>query len=99
MGLNHTVLITFQRALSSQESSEIVRDALALKNEIPEIQDLRCGVDIGLCSESGKSFSLSATFASIETYKTYQSHPVHQQFIEKHIKPLLAERRAIQYEI
>jgi hypothetical protein len=97
--INHTVLITFQRQLSAIEQSAIIEAARNMKSKIMEIRDMRFGVDIGLSSEPGNSFSLTATFDSIEGYKTYQTHPVHQEFIEKHIKPLLAERRAIQYEI
>jgi len=99
MTVNHSVIVTFQRPLTDSEAREILKDAFAMKSEIKEIQHLRCGMDIGLSGEPNKSFSLTATFDGSESYKTYQSHPVHVQFITRHIKPLMSDRRAIQYEI
>ena len=99
MPIQHVVLITFNRQLSHDEANHLLQAAKVMKNVIPEIIDLRCGVDIGLSGVPGMMFSLTATFKDTESYLTYQNHDCHKEFIERHIKPVLADRKAVQFEI
>jgi len=98
MPVQHVVVITFNRELTHDEQQSLLQDARAMKNAIMHILDLKCGIDMGLNGTPGKMFSLAATFDSKEAYVTYQTHPVHQEFISKHIKPVMAERKAVQFE-
>ena len=99
MPIQHVVIITFTRQLSQIESDHLIQDARAMTSEIPQIIDLKCGVDMGLSGSPGGMFSLTATFNDVEAYQTYQNHAVHQSFISRHIKPVMAERKAVQFEI
>jgi hypothetical protein len=98
MPVQHLVVITFSRELTHDEQQSLLKDANALKTAITEILDLKCGIDMGLNGTPGKMFSLTATFDSKEAYVTYQTHLVHQEFISKHIKPVMADRKAVQFE-
>ena len=98
MPIHHTVIITFTRNLTAEESSELLEAAHAMKARIPAILDIKCGLDLGLSGSAGIMFSLLATFADIHAYEEYRTHPVHVKFIENHIKPVLVDRKAVQFE-
>jgi hypothetical protein len=45
------------------------------------------------------AFAVVADFDSVQDYLVYRDHPVHREVIEQHIRPIMATRAAVQYEI
>ena len=98
--INHVVILTLSRRVTSLERVNILNAAHNMKEGMPFIRSLECGFDAGIAGDENSSFSLTAKFDSKGCYLEYAKHPLHLNFIEKHIKPILAVdgRRAIQYE-
>jgi Stress responsive A/B Barrel Domain len=56
------------------------------------------GDDVGL-REGNADTALVADFPDAEAYQRYAQHPVHQAIIDEHVRPHLAARSAVQYEV
>jgi hypothetical protein len=92
----HVVLFRWKPETTDAEK-QAVRDALqALPAEIPCIRVYRFGDDAGL-AEGNFDFSVVADFDSQEDYREYAGHPAHQALIQDKLRPILAERVAVQY--
>mgnify|MGYP003353802023 CR=1 FL=1 len=65
MPIQHNVIISFNRNLSPEESRELVEAGYDLRLSIPDVLDIRCGLDIGLTGSAGLMFTLSAVFPDI----------------------------------
>ncbi len=54
------------------------------------------GSDAGL---DGGNYDLAivADFDDIESYRTYRDHPAHRKVIDERIRPILADRAAVQH--
>lgn len=68
-----------------------------LKNSIPEIIKIECGLNINK-SDSAYDISLYSLFDSIEKLKIYQNHPQHRQVAE-FISRVVARRVVVDYQI
>lgn len=101
MVVNHVVIMSLHRAASDVEQS-IIRDAFrVMARRIGTVKSFECGFDLGYSGIKAQTFSLIAKFDSMDEYLTYAKHPLHLEFVETHIKPILAEggRHAVQYEV
>ncbi len=77
--LRHIVL--FKLKDSSSEMLQETKDRLmAMKGRIPELLDIRVGIDV-LRSDRSYDLVLETTFESIEAMRSYQVHPVHEEFV------------------
>ena len=101
MVVNHVVIMSLRRAASDVEQTVLVNACRTMAGRIGTVKSLECGFDLGLSGEKAQKFSLIAKFDTMEDYLTYSKHPLHIEFVETHVKPILAEggRHAIQYEI
>ena len=76
-----------------------ITDALrALPPEIGSIRSYSCGPDLGL-GEGRWDFALVADFDDAAGWKTYDEHPTHDRVRSEMIKPWVAERATVQFEI
>jgi hypothetical protein len=83
---------------AAPEAKQAIRDGLAeLPNAIPEIQRYEFGDDLALV-EGNFEFAVVADFADRAAFQVYAAHDRHQQLIAERIRPILAERAAVQYE-
>lgn len=64
---------------------------------IPELRHYRSGTDIGLV-DGNWHFAVVADFDDAAAWQAYALHPAHQQVVDEMIRPLVAERAAVQYE-
>lgn len=81
------------------EARRALVDALAgLPAQIPELLAYRFGADLGL-AEDNWDFSVVADFADQAGYEVYRDHPAHQAVIRDRIRPLVAERAAVQIQL
>jgi hypothetical protein len=91
-------MISFRRPLTPEERTAMLNDAREMEDSITQILQLKCGFDIGLNGTQSETFCLNAMFENVESYNTYQTHHIHTRFISNHIQPLLADRKAVQFE-
>jgi stress responsive alpha/beta barrel protein len=61
-------------------------------------EDVSFGRDLGV-QDGNADFALVADFTDQEGLATYANHPDHQAVIQNLIRPILAQREAIQYVI
>jgi hypothetical protein len=69
-----------------------------LPGAIDAIRAYSFGRDLGL-GEGNASFVVVGDFDSVAGYEAYRDHPVHQELIATTIRPILAGRSAVQYEL
>ena len=96
--LRHVVLLKFVDE-ATQEQRQAVLDGLAtLPSAIPSIRSYVFGLDAGI-AEGNYDIAVVADFDDASGHRDYAAHPAHQQFIAERIRPILAARSAVQYEI
>lgn len=84
-------------ATDAQQSA--VRDALAeLPARIPEIRDYTIGTDARV-NEGNYDLVIVADFDDVAGYLVYRDHADHQAVIRERIRPILADRAAVQHHI
>jgi len=96
--LRHVVLLKFVDE-ATQEQRQAVLDGLAtLPPAIPAIRSYRFGLDAGI-AQGNHDLAVVADFDDAAGYIEYVAHPAHQQVIAERIRPILASRAAVQYEL
>lgn len=96
--IRHVVLLRWTADAAPDQHRAVVEALSALPDEIPQIARYRLGTDLGL-AEGNAGLSVIADFASVADYEAYRDHPAHQHVIATLIKPILADRSALQYEV
>lgn len=85
------------KAEASEADKAAVRDALAGMTEaIGVIRAYRFGDDAGV-AEGNFDFAVVADFDDEAGYLEYAEHPEHQKLIRERLRPIIAERAAVQY--
>ncbi len=78
---------------------EAVRSGLeGLAARIPEIRAYAVGPDAGAATGNA-DFGIVADFDDVAAWRRYQDHPEHQRVLIELIRPHLAARTAIQFEV
>ena len=95
--VRHVVLFRFNPETKDSDK-QALRDGLSgLRTAIPEIQRYEFGDDLELI-ESNFDFAIMAEFANSTDFETYAAHPRHVQLVTELVRPIIAERVALQYE-
>jgi Stress responsive A/B Barrel Domain len=95
--LTHIVLMNLTAEAPPGQAAKIVAALRSLPAAIPAIKEYRVGPDLGL-AEGNYDLGLVATFDDQASFVTYRDAPVHQAVIAELIRPVLAQRTAIQFE-
>jgi hypothetical protein len=83
---------------TTDDQKEALRAGLTrLPEIIPEIRAYRFGEDVGI-NEGNFHFVVTADFDDAESYLSYRDNGDHQKLIAELIKPIVAERAAVQFE-
>ncbi|HET6876353.1 MAG TPA: Dabb family protein [Jatrophihabitans sp.] len=92
MALQHVVLFSFPAEPTAEQAEEMRAQITGWVGVIPGIRALRFGEDITKARTRGYQFLLYMEFDTADDLRTYQAHPVHQQFlawvIDNDITPL-----------
>ncbi|MCO6006514.1 Dabb family protein [Actinoallomurus purpureus] len=97
-GFRHVVVFRWNESATDERRREVVGRLNALPGAIPEIAAYHVGGDAGL-NDGNFDFAVVADFADRDAYVVYRDHPVHRAVIDEYIKPILAERAAVQYDL
>ena len=96
--IRNVVLLTLHETATDADRSAIIEALHTLPQRIPEIQQYSAGTDLGL-AEGNVDVVAVGDFADQAGYETYRDHDAHHEVIATYIKPVLAARSAIQYEL
>jgi hypothetical protein len=93
----HVVLFRWTEDATDAQRATLVARLKELPGRIPEIRAYAIGADAGV-NAGNFDFAAVADFADREAYIVYRDHPAHRAVIEECLRPILAERVAVQYE-
>ncbi|MEU6035516.1 Dabb family protein [Actinomadura sp. NPDC047616] len=96
-GFRHVVMFGWVEGTTTQQQ-EVADRLLELPGIIPEIQAYSVGADAGV-NPGNHDFVVVADFADRDGYVAYRDHPAHRAVVDQYIKPLVARRAAVQYEL
>jgi hypothetical protein len=96
--LRHVVLFRWKPEATAEDVSRVEAALHQLPTKIPCIKAYRFGRDLGV-QDGNADFALVADFTDQEGLRTYANHPDHQTVLENTIRPIMAQREAIQYVI
>jgi Stress responsive A/B Barrel Domain len=96
--LRHVALFRWKPETTAADVSKIEAALHQLPSKIPCILSYRFGRDLGVF-DGNADFALVADFADQEGLATYANHPDHLAVIQNLVRPIMAQREAIQYVI
>ncbi len=96
--LRHVVLFTWSDAADPERRRATVTALRRLREDVGGMSSLAVSDDAGLV-EGNAHTVLVADFADAEAFRRYASDPTHQAVIAEHVRPWLASRSAVQYEV
>ncbi|MFG1999480.1 Dabb family protein [Spirillospora sp. NPDC048911] len=97
-GFRHVVMFKWAAGTTTGQQDEVAARLTGLTGVIPEIGAFSVGGDAGV-NEGNHDFVVVADFADQDAYLVYRDHPAHRAVVDEYIKPILAERAALQYEL
>jgi hypothetical protein len=96
--LRHVVMFRWSPDATAEAKAAVAEGLDGLPAAIEVIERYHHGPDAGL-AEGNWDHVVVGDFADEAAYAEYRDHPVHRALIAEHIRPILAERAAVQYRI
>jgi hypothetical protein len=96
--LRHVVLFTWTEDTSPETREATLAALRRLPDEVGGMSSFAVGPDAGLVPGNAHT-ALVADFADPDTFRAYAEDPRHLAVIAEHVKPHLASRSAVQYEL
>ena len=93
----HVVLLTWKPDTTPEQKEQVTTDLSTLPKLVPGIRDYRIGADAGLVAGNA-DFAITADFDDADAYLVYRTHPAHIDVLDRTIRPIAAQRVAVQYE-
>jgi hypothetical protein len=97
-GFRHTVLFRWREGVTDVQVAALEERLNSLPGQIPEIAVYAVGRDAGV-NAGNFDFAVVADFADRDAYTVYRDHPVHRAIIDECVRPIVADRAAVQYLI
>jgi Stress responsive A/B Barrel Domain len=94
----HVVLLKWADSATPAQKQAVLEGLATMPGAIPEIRSYRFGPDAG-AAEGNHDVAVVADFDDKAGYLVYASHPAHVALITERIRPILAARAAVQYEV
>src|SRR5262245_59442486 len=94
----HVVLFTWTDEATEKQKQTVAERLAGLPDAVPEIKAYHFGVDAGI-NEGNHDFAVVADFHDREGYLVYRDDPLHRAIIDEAIKPIMASRAVVQYEL
>lgn len=92
----HIVLFTWTPDATPAQIDAVFNGLNALPAAIPEIRRYVVGRDAGL-AEGNYDVAVVGDFDDEDAYRVYATHPVHTDLITQLIRPIVADRVAVQH--
>jgi len=97
--IRHCVMLTWTEEANEETIKAVLAGLTELRPKIDVIRSYSFGPDLELDPGRNHDLMIVAEFDSVEDYQIYASHPDHIELIVQTIKPILATRAAVQYEV
>lgn len=94
----HVVMLRWLPDATPEQRSAVESGLAALPAVIPEIRDYTIGADAHV-NEGNYDLVVVADFDDVNGYLVYRDHPDHVAVITERIRPILADRAAVQHEL
>ena len=96
--IRHVVLFTWTTEVTTEQMERSLTRADALAPLMAGLRAYHAGPDAGLIP-GNFDFAVVADFDDAESYLAYRDNPAHRAVIAERIRPIMAGRSALQYEI
>ncbi len=94
----HVVLLRWIPEATAEQRAAVESGLATLPSLIPEIRSYVFGADAHV-NEGNFDLAVVADFDDLDGYLVYRDQPDHVALIAERIRPILAERAAVQHEI
>ena len=95
--IRHVVMFKWTDSATAEQKLRVAAELSALAPTVPSIRSYVFGADAGLAS-GNFDFSVTADFDDEAGYIAYRDDPGHQEVIAKAVKPIVAQRAAVQFK-
>lgn len=96
--LRHVNLFTWADGASAEAVAALGAELDRMAAEIPEVRSVRYGPDLRLM-DSNVDFVVEEEFDDADAFRRYLAHPAHDRMVREFLRPILASRHAVQYEL
>ncbi|MGX5655714.1 Dabb family protein [Geodermatophilus nigrescens] len=96
--IRHVVHFTWSDAADADRRARTVAALRRLPEQVPGSLAFTVAPDAGLVEGNAQTI-LVADFPDAEAFRRYATDPVHLEVIAEHVRPFLAARSAVQYEV
>jgi hypothetical protein len=96
--IRHVVVFTWSEAADAQRRAGAIEALRRLRQDVGGMTSLVVAEDAGL-SEGNADTVLIADFPDVEAFHRYAQDPVHLSVLAEHVRPWLAARSAVQFEV
>jgi hypothetical protein len=96
--IRHVVVLTWSEAADAQRRARAIEALRRLRQDVGGMTSLVVAEDAGL-SEGNADTVLVADFPDVEAFSRYAQDPVHLSVLAEHVRPWLAARSAVQFEV
>jgi hypothetical protein len=96
--IRHVVVFTWSAEADADRRRTTVEALRRLREDVGGMSSLDVAEDAGL-SDGNAHTVLIADFPDAEAFRRYAQDPVHQAVIAEHVRPWLAGRSAVQYQL
>ena len=94
----HVVLMRWKADATDARRAAVVEGLQQLPGFIPELRSYSIGTDAQV-NDGNYDLAVVADCDDVDAYLVYRDHPEHQAVIADHIRPILADRAAVQYHL
>jgi hypothetical protein len=96
--IRHVVVFTWSEAADAQRRAGAIEALRRLRQDVGGMTSLVVAEDAGL-PEGNADTVLIADFPDVEAFHRYAQDPVHLSVLAEHVRPWLAARSAVQFEV
>ncbi len=96
--IRHVVVFTWSDDADADRRRAIVEALRGLREDVGGMTSLVVTDDAGLTEGNAHSV-LIADFPDVDAFRRYQQDPVHVAVLAEHVRPWLAQRSAVQYQM
>ena len=96
--IRHVVVFTWSEDADAQRRAATVQALRRLPQDVGGTESFVVADDAGLSAGNADTV-LIADFRDAEAFARYAQDPVHQAVLAEHVRPWLAVRSAVQYEV
>ena len=95
--IRHVVVFTWKTEATDEQKQQVSTSLAALPGLVPGVRGYTFGPDVRI-NEGNGDFAIVADFDTMADYLTYRDHPDHLKVITNVVRPIAAQRSAVQFE-